>query len=130
MANFNKEKFGTESPDVALSKALSFLLRNRAIDEGLDMDSEGFVEMDQILKIPRFKKYTQEMILKVVEKNEKQRYSLRKDEKTGKLFIRANQGHTIPNINPDLKLITNADCYEKIIHGTNKAAYEIIRFEG
>jgi 2'-phosphotransferase len=57
--------------------------------------STGFVDVDAVLKLPRFSGYCEAQIKKVVELNDKQRFSLRKNSQTGKLQIRANQGHTI-----------------------------------
>ena len=39
-----------EGQDVKLSKALSYLLRHGAIEEGLKMDAAGYVKLDDVLK--------------------------------------------------------------------------------
>ena len=39
-----------EGHDVKLSKALSYLLRHGAIEEGLKMDAAGYVKLDDVLK--------------------------------------------------------------------------------
>lgn len=51
--------------------------------------------MDSILQKPQFSKFTAEDIQSVVASNDKQRYHLETDADTGRLKIRANQGHTL-----------------------------------
>ena len=55
----------------------------------------GFVDVEAVLKLPRFSGYCEPQVKKVVELNDKQRFTLRKSPLSGKLQIRANQGHTI-----------------------------------
>ena len=59
---------------------------------------DGYVYVDEILTSPRCwlskKSYTEADILQVVEQNDKQRFSVRRDE-DGRLEIRANQGHSV-----------------------------------
>ena len=46
-----KKNFGKkEAHDVKLSKALSYLLRHGAIEEGLTMDAAGYVKVDDVMK--------------------------------------------------------------------------------
>lgn len=81
--------------DVSLSKLLSWLLRHAAISEGLNLSSEGFIPVSEILRHEKFRvKYTEEDIKRVVALNDKQRFFLRYNN--GVLEIRANQGHSIP----------------------------------
>jgi 2'-phosphotransferase len=39
--------------EVEISKALSKLLRHAAVEEGLELDAEGFAKMDQVVSGPR-----------------------------------------------------------------------------
>ena len=55
----------------------------------------GFVDVDAVLKLPRFSGYDESHVKRVVELNDKQRFTLRKSPLSGLLQIRANQGHTI-----------------------------------
>ena len=80
---------------IHLSKALSWLLRHGAAQEGIQLQDGGFIDVPVILQLPRFNRYTLEYIQKVVETNDKQRFALRDDPVTGVLQIRANQGHTV-----------------------------------
>lgn len=52
----------------------------------------------------------------VVDRNDKQRFSLL--ERDGKLYIRANQGHSIAVPDLDLTPVTNAAAYPVVVHGT------------
>jgi 2'-phosphotransferase len=54
-----------------------------------------FYTTDDTQKLPRFSGYDESHVKKVVELNDKQRFTLRKSPLSGKLQIRANQGHTI-----------------------------------
>lgn len=86
----------TSPHDVSLSKALSWILRHGAINEGLNMSVTGYVNIEDILNHKNFKKYTLSDIKRVVSENNKQRFSLREDvESGGTLQIRANQGHSL-----------------------------------
>ena len=51
--------------------------------------------MDSILQKPQFSKFTAEDIQSVVASNDKQRFHLETDADTGRLKIRANQGHSL-----------------------------------
>ena len=51
--------------------------------------------MDDLLKLQQFQKYSEDDIKKVVAENDKKRFALRNDPATGRLQIRANQGHTM-----------------------------------
>lgn len=55
----------------------------------------GFVFVDDLFKLRQFQKYSEDDIKKVVAENDKKRFALRNDPPTGRLQIRANQGHTM-----------------------------------
>ncbi|KAF2890284.1 hypothetical protein ILUMI_15888 [Ignelater luminosus] len=117
--------------DIWISKTLSGLLRHRAIKEGLTISSEGFVPIAQILNNRYLKsKCTIDDIKRIVVNNDKQRFTLRTTE-TGELEIRANQGHSIPNLdNLELTPITNANQVENVIHGTYFKFWNSIKTQG
>jgi 2'-phosphotransferase len=81
----------------------------------------------------KFKNVTREEIIKIVSNCSKQRYHLDylKDEndldKDVELYIRANQGHSIQNVEVDLQKVTDKDLIEKCIHGTNYSAWSLIK---
>ena len=63
--------------------------------EGLTATKEGFVAVEDVLALPRFRGYAFKDVEAVVRDNDKQRFALRKSPETGEWQIRANQGHTI-----------------------------------
>ena len=118
-----------------LSKALSWLLRHH-----LDLVSEiskepidpsGFVDVEHVLQLPRFAGYTMAQVEQVVKLNDKQRFSLRSSPTTeGRLQIRANQGHTMKEIEPDLKKMEEPFAVETIVHGTYEKFWPSIEKTG
>jgi len=148
-ANNNRN---TKKPNLKkLSHQLSWALRHAAPDIGLgaEMTPDGYVPVREILNCrhPKLRgsDYTLDDIRRVVETSDKQRYRL--EERPAKdyypdvivdgdgggddggdsstktvLCIRANQGHSIPNIDPNL-LLTRLSPEElastpTIVHGT------------
>ena len=59
----------------------------------------------------------------------KQRYGLKEDE-DGRLLIRANQGHSIKEVNVDMERIMSPDDVTSVIHGTNFKAWNEIQKTG
>ena len=106
--------------DVTLSKALSYVLRHAAPSLGLEISSDGYVPVDDLLSLnhPKFRdrqsgrqRYSVDDVIRVVEANDKQRFKLEYKQPaldddnvnertttsiTNKrvLCIRANQGHS------------------------------------
>ena len=102
---------------VRVSKYMSYLLRHNP--ENLKMDSEGFVDLDELLaKLKEKFPVNKQLILEIVERSERKRFEIR----NGK--IRALYGHSIPVM---LKL--KEDKTVKILyHGTTpEAAAEILK---
>ena len=57
--------------------------------------ADGYVDVNVILRHRNFRGVTEAEVRSVVDQNEKQRFALRTEEKTNKLQIKANQGHTL-----------------------------------
>jgi len=122
--------------DVKLSKALSWVLRHSASSLGLHLASDGYVALNDVLSLdhPRFicvhnntPKFTVEDVERVVRENDKQRFKL--EYKDNVLCIRANQGHSIKDVqsNQLLSLLTKQELSNpqlSIIHGTTRKAWE------
>jgi len=106
---------------VSLSKTLSYLLRHGAQKAGLQLGTDGYASLDEVLALPVMMKgrYTSQEVTSVVDNNDKKRFTLKTDEATGKVFIRANQGHSIEKV-VDLELtkITDASKFPTVLHGT------------
>ena len=94
----------------SMSKFLSLILRHKPQIVGLQLDEHGWAEVDELIR--RVKDLDRVTLEKIVEQDEKQRYSFSAD---GKL-IRANQGHSIP---VDLEL-ENLKPPEFLYHGTTE----------
>ncbi len=96
---FNKK----ESQDVKLSKALSFLLRHGAIEQGLNMDKAGWVKLDDVINYLKIKKGYKDVHIKdiqaIVDNNDKKRFQLKDEEKH--VYIRATQGHSIKEVSTE-----------------------------
>jgi 2'-phosphotransferase len=134
-----------------VSHSLSWALRHAAVDIGLTIQEDGYVPVQEILASnhSKLRGITLEQIQQVVETNDKQRFKL--EERPRHLYypmqesntdvdnstilcIRANQGHSIRNIDPE-KLLTRLSSEEIrafpcIVHGTYPEAWTSIRTTG
>ncbi|XP_059176464.1 tRNA 2'-phosphotransferase 1-like [Physella acuta] len=115
---------------VKLSKSLSYLLRHGAEKKGFKLLPGGFLYVDDILNSQDFQSVTVADIEQVVENNDKKRFTLESDADTGRLKIRANQGHSIQVEDLDLKPITDASDYPVVVHGTYQRPFKSIAKEG
>lgn len=118
--------------DVKLSKMLSWLLRHGAVNEGLEFDEGGFIDINKILKLKQFRNVTSYDIQRVVEANDKKRFSIRGKNVDGNVLqIRANQGHSI-KIEEDglLTFLTGTQVPLCLYHGTYFRHLESIKVEG
>ncbi|ELR24383.1 tRNA phosphotransferase 1 isoform 1, putative [Acanthamoeba castellanii str. Neff] len=122
---------GGDSKDVQLSKALSYVLRHGAIKERLPIGPDAFIKLDLLLA-PDWRKQqgcTVEDIKRLVASSDKQRYAL--EERQDGLYIRANQGHSIPGLTElDFKTITDASHYPTVVHGTYHESWINIKRTG
>lgn len=123
---------GGEDRDVRLSKALSFALRHGAAQMGLDMSSDGFLFVDNLLTHPQFRSYSLEDVERVVANCDKQRFKLRTLPEDGRVQIRANQGHTVQVPQLELRAIKfdDPDCPRDAVHGTYLQHWPSIRSQG
>ncbi|KAI9440453.1 KptA family-domain-containing protein [Lactarius indigo] len=128
-----------DSPEVRISKTLSWVLRHGAKSEGLFMRSDGYVRVNDLLALPRLSSPAQldlATLQRLVENDSKSRYMLHKgpDEAAptaGDIWwIRANQGHSLKAIKLDLKPILSATDIPMGVHGTNRKAWESISTQG
>ncbi|CAG8767756.1 10812_t:CDS:2, partial [Racocetra persica] len=133
MSSHNKKKHHYETPLVKLSKSLSYVLRHHAKDEGLNIREDGYVKLDDLLKLPRFNGTTFENIKFVVDNNDKKRFTLTQetsDDGISSWWIRANQGHSIEVKNLELEEITDHLQFSEIIHGTYLRNWKNIESQG
>ena len=127
----SKKSNRSESEEVQFSKSLSYLLRHGAQKEGVAMSEDGWVRVTDALAWAngRESKFNEEMVRAVVRNNEKQRFSLR-DGSDGALEIRANQGHSVANVEVEMTPLTVETAPERAVHGTYNAAWPQIRTGG
>ncbi|XP_070516865.1 tRNA 2'-phosphotransferase 1-like [Cardiocondyla obscurior] len=112
--------------DVILGRKLSYLLRHAALKEGLNIKPDGFVAVSELLG-KSLQRYTVDDIKRVVETNNKKRFTLKTIN--GVLEIKANQGHSIPEINElSLKVLEHVEF--DIVHGTFFKYWMKIKTEG
>ncbi|KIK62005.1 hypothetical protein GYMLUDRAFT_42438 [Collybiopsis luxurians FD-317 M1] len=132
-----------DTPAVQLSKTLSWLLRHGAQSEGLAMRPDGYVRVADLLDNSRIKATTLTFrgLQDIVQKDSKQRYSLVREseseegideEDPHEWWIKANQGHSIKNVQLTLKPILTIDDIPSrtAVHGTTKAAWKLISTQG
>ncbi|WOK91311.1 tRNA 2'-phosphotransferase 1 [Canna indica] len=121
----------------ALGRLLTRILRHQASDLKLDMRSDGFVRVHEILKLNTttfagvpLRLHTPEEVRVAVARDNKQRFTL--SEEDGELLIRANQGHSITTVSIDdlLKPILSIDEAPVCVHGTYRRYLESILQSG
>lgn len=105
-----------------ISRQMSYFLRHHPDKLGVDMDSEGWVEIDQFLeKLNERFPIDRALLGHIVETNNKKRFIIKDDK------IRASQGHTWKGVKITFK--------EKIppvtlYHGTTTKRFEKIKKQG
>ncbi|KAJ1956411.1 Protein transport protein Sec24B [Linderina pennispora] len=119
-----------DSPEVKLSKLLSYLLRHGAAKEGLSLGDDGSIQLSTLLAHPKLRSTTFDQIKHVVDTNDKKRYALFQDPATNAWYIRATQGHSIKIKQPPLTKLTPATLPANVIHGTTRAKYALIQQQG
>ncbi len=108
-----------------ISKFLSLLLRHQPETIGLNLDQNGWADVEELIHKSKKRRmyFSSSDLEKVVEENDKQRFSFNQD----KSKIRANQGHSIKNINLEFEAIEPP---ENLYHGTVEKFLESINTSG
>jgi len=107
-----------------LSKFLSFVLRHRPEEIGIKLDSNGWVDVSDLLRAcaAHGKPFTREDLEYIVANNNKKRFALSEDGQK----IRASQGHSL-----EIELgYDSATPPEFLYHGTATRFMDSIRREG
>lgn len=106
------------------SKFLSLILRHKPETIGLQLDAQGWADVEQLrtLAATHGKPITMDLLLRVVAENDKKRFVFNADESR----IRANQGHSI-EIDLALEPIEPPT---ELFHGTATRFIESIREHG
>ncbi|MBC9933265.1 RNA 2'-phosphotransferase [Chitinophaga qingshengii] len=107
-----------------ISKFLSLILRHSPETIGLQLDSQGWASIQELMSKAAGKgqRFTVDELLIVVAENDKQRFALSEDNTR----IRANQGHSV-KIALDLEAVAPP---EYLYHGTVGKFMPAIRKEG
>ncbi|KAK0488610.1 KptA family-domain-containing protein [Armillaria novae-zelandiae] len=127
-----------DSPEVRVSKTLSYILRHGAQKEEIPMRADGYVKVTDLLENPRLKSQPIDLAVLqgIVKADAKQRYDLicEPDPTSNESvwWIKANQGHTLKAVKLDLKpVLSVSDIPSGVaVHGTDIQAWEIISTEG
>ncbi|KAI0039661.1 hypothetical protein FA95DRAFT_1001351 [Auriscalpium vulgare] len=127
-----------DSPEVRVSKTLSWILRHGAKAEGLPMREDGFVRVADLLATPKIQTtgLHLERLQEIVRADGKQRYTLLEGPDAARAeagdvwWIRANQGHSMKDVKLDLKPVLSVDDIPMAVHGTNKKAWDSISTQG
>jgi len=118
-----------------ISQSLSMLLRHSARDNGIAIDLQGWVLMDDALRFINTVDeddpweegpVTLDEVRAVVKNSDKCRFAIWECEP---LMIRASQGHTMKGIDPDLDPVDLNEVH-RALHGTYYDAWEIIKTVG
>lgn len=107
------------------SKFLSLVLRHQPEVVGMKLDPEGWLPIDELIQNANRtgNELSLELLHEVVASCEKKRFSLSDDG----LKIRANQGHSVPDVELNLEQSTPP---ELLFHGTVAAFIDSIREKG
>lgn len=141
-----RPKRPADTPDVRLSKALSYILRHGAQKENLPIRPDGYISLAILMKHNKFRNSKPSDIDRVVKENAKQRFTLtyKPDEpsatkpeltNTDNLndwYIRANQGHSMETVDKvELLPLTSVDQFPAaVVHGTSRKAWSAIKTTG
>lgn len=109
---------------VQVSKFLSLILRHKPEEIGLELDDNGWADVDELIRLANSsgRHVTRPLLERVVAENDKKRFAFSDDGKR----IRASQGHSV---DVDLAL-TPATPPELLYHGTASRFLESIRAGG
>ena len=108
---------------IKISKFLSYVLRHDPEKIKLNMDSAGWVKIDELIeKSQSEREFTREEFDEIVKGCDSQRFTVSKDGKS----VRSAQGHTL-DIDLKLKSVVPPD---KLYHGTAWKSVEKIMKEG
>ncbi|KAI8353733.1 putative tRNA 2'-phosphotransferase [Mortierella sp. GBAus27b] len=122
-----------DTPEVRLSKALSWLLRHNAVSQGVAIRPDGYVKLDDVLKHSRFKGYTKQDVYAAVNNNSKKRFQILEEASVAGtvVLIRAVQGHSIEEVAElGFEEITDAAQIPTAVHGTMFSKWRLIHEHG
>lgn len=105
------------------SKYISLILRHKPETIGISLDEHGWADVQELIKgVSKTHPLNMESLVRIVEEDEKQRYSFNNDN----TLIRANQGHSIP-VDVELEEVVPP---EILYHGTGEKYVSSIDKQG
>lgn len=120
---------------VQISKALTQILRHKAVDLGIQIRADGFCKVEEILASEPLEYIggcTLEEVTNIVRTSDKQRFTL--EEGDDGTLIRANQGHSMKIVSDELLLhrmtLDDENLPATVVHGTYWRHWENICMEG
>ncbi|KAA0709669.1 tRNA 2'-phosphotransferase 1 [Triplophysa tibetana] len=121
-----------ESRDIRLSKSMTYVLRHGASKMGLQMHSDGFMYVEDLLAHQQFRSFSLEDVQRVVAGDDKHRFKLQAHPDDGRNRIRANQGHSLQVADLELKQVAPDDpnCPKEAVHGTFMKHWPSIQSQG
>ena len=110
-----------KNDDVSLGRFISLVLRHEPSAAGIELDSEGWANVDDLIRgvCDTGRILDMETLERIVRENNKKRYSFNED----KTKIRANQGHSI-DVHIDMKIMSPPYV---LYHGTSDRFIESIK---
>lgn len=117
-----------------ISKALARVLRHTAASQGIQIRADGFCSLEDLLKLQDFASLScsAEEVKVAVASNDKKRFEI--SEESGKVFVRAVQGHSIKAVADESLLsrlgAADVDLPTVCVHGTYRRNLESIRRSG
>jgi len=119
---------------VRISKQLTQILRHSGRSEGLEVRSDGYAGLEEVMRLKSMAKLkpTDEAIREIVKTSDKQRFGLIEDDQ-GRTLIRANQGHSMEGIDMDELCgspVLDLEEGEVCCHGTYESHLESILSRG
>ncbi|KAJ6580970.1 phosphotransferase KptA/Tpt1 [Mycena capillaripes] len=115
------------------SRELAYLLRHGAKSAGLPIRSDGYVDVEVLLRHRSLRGIDFAKLETIVHNDQKSRYHLLNEALPGESeswWIRANQGHSMSEISIELKPITSASEIPMAVHGTSMNAWRAIGKHG
>ena len=108
-----------------ISKFISYILRHKPEAIGLSLDSEGWAEVDVLLRLAAAhgNEIPHEQLMRIVAQSDKKRFTVSEDSR----YIRAAQGHSTKQVNLGFAPQTPPDI---LFHGTAERFLESIRTTG
>ncbi len=108
--------------ELYLSKALSSLLRHKAVDVGIPIRPDGFCLVSHVLRAKVMLGASVADVERVVRQSDKRRFELRTEN--GELLVRAAQGHSMRVVRDDQLLrslrVDDNELPDVCVHGTFK----------